>query len=167
VSAAPARGPLVRRCAAALTWLTWWCALYGLWFLFSGQGGGPVAAAGAAAAAVGVVAARLESVRGLAAGRPNVRWAASLPGAARQTVVDFGIVTAVLARSITHGRRGPVGRFVRRGITPGRSAAAPALSWLALTASYSPNAYVIDIDPGRGQVVVHDLRPSRASEEPV
>jgi hypothetical protein len=35
-----------------------------------------------------------------------------------------------------------------------------------LLAGYSPNAYVVDIDPDEDVVLVHDLVPWRRSEEP-
>jgi hypothetical protein len=35
-----------------------------------------------------------------------------------------------------------------------------------LIAGWSPNAYVVDIDEESGTVLLHDLVPNRASEEP-
>jgi hypothetical protein len=39
-------------------------------------------------------------------------------------------------------------------------------AWTALAASYSPNAYVIDIEPETHRVLLHDLVPRRESERP-
>ncbi len=38
--------------------------------------------------------------------------------------------------------------------------------WRNLLANYSPNAYVVDLEPERGLVLLHDLVPRRKSEEP-
>ena len=40
-------------------------------------------------------------------------------------------------------------------------------AWAAWAAQFSPNAYVVEIDPERELVLVHDLVPNRPSEEPV
>jgi hypothetical protein len=147
----------------------WACALFGLWFLFTGLWK-PLYGLWAAGAAVltGAVAAVLAS-RGLLPHGLRARWAAMLPKTLWQTVLDFGVVTAVLARSMARGRRGPVGRFVRRdtgavGADPGTRA---LRAWLTAVVTLSPNAYVVDIDERSGRALVHDLAPRRASEEPL
>ena len=38
--------------------------------------------------------------------------------------------------------------------------------WIALLATYSPNAYVVEIERERSLVLLHDLLPRRSSEEP-
>ncbi|WP_306187304.1 MULTISPECIES: hypothetical protein [unclassified Streptomyces] len=166
------RPALVRRPATrrALTGLAAWCLLYPLWFLFSGQADVATALWGAVAAGVAAAARQITVALGLSARRPRWRAVTALPSAARQTVVDFGIVVGVLVQSMVRGRRGPVGRFVRKetGLTgtPTSDVAATA-AMLAVIATYSPNAYVIDIDPRDGRALLHDLRPVRASEEPL
>jgi hypothetical protein len=81
--------------------------------------------------------------------------------------VDFGILTwALLAgiarRRIVRGeliaRARPRGSWVTQGAGP--------RAWTGLVASFSPNAYVIDVDPEEGRVLLHDLVPYRKSEEP-
>lgn len=39
-------------------------------------------------------------------------------------------------------------------------------AWTVLLSGYSPNAYVVDIDPETNEVLIHDLIPWRKSEEP-
>ena len=39
-------------------------------------------------------------------------------------------------------------------------------AWTALAASFSPNAYVVDIEPETESVLLHDLVPRRSSESP-
>ncbi|MBP0458761.1 hypothetical protein [Streptomyces montanisoli] len=164
--AASSQRPAARRAAGVVAW---WCVLYLVWFAFSGEAGWPVAGWGAAAAAVATAAGRVVVARGLPAVRFRARWLTCVPSAAWQTVVDFGVITAVLARSIATGRRGPVGRFVHRDVdmrAAGAATGPAAVAWVTLVSGYSPNAYVVDIDRDAGRVLLHDLRPLRASEEP-
>ncbi|WP_181139119.1 hypothetical protein [Streptomyces sp. Ru72] len=91
----------------------------------------------------------------------------ALPRTAWQTVVDFGVISAVLIRSVSAGRRDRVGRFVHRDVGRVAPGAGPVAAWLAVVATYSPNAYVLDVDSASGRALLHDLRPLRASEEPV
>jgi hypothetical protein len=82
-------------------------------------------------------------------------------------VVDFAIVVWALLISI--GRRRVVrGRIVSRELDRGAQAAGGAgpRAWTALAASYSPNAYVLDIEPESRTVLLHDLVPNRSSESP-
>jgi hypothetical protein len=82
--------------------------------------------------------------------------------------VDFGILVAVLVRSLAT-RRVVRGRYVTRPFEPGpttTAAGAARRAWTVLLAGYSPNAYVVDIDVERGTVLLHDLVPYRRSEEP-
>jgi multisubunit Na+/H+ antiporter MnhE subunit len=92
------------------------------------------------------------------------------PGVLRQSAlvlpmvfVDFAILVRALARRPTvHGR------YVMRDIDPGPKttpAGVARRAWTVLLAGYSPNAYVVDIDPETRRVVLHDLVPHRRSEE--
>ncbi|MFF9408102.1 hypothetical protein ACF1B0_21640 [Streptomyces anandii] len=164
--AAPARPSVVRRTAFGLGV---WLALYALWFVYSGQADWATALWGAAAAGVASASYALVG-RVLGAERPQWRTAAALPRTAWQTIVDFGIVLRVLAVAIVQGRRGPVGRFVRKQVdlaTDGPADRAGTAALLAVIATCSPNAYVVDIDPCDGWALLHDLRPKPASQEPV
>ncbi|MFR0357355.1 hypothetical protein [Streptomyces sediminimaris] len=143
-----------------------WCLLYALWFAFSGQAGWATALWGAAAAGAGAAVSHALADPGPGVPRTRRRAAAALPRTAWRTVADFGLVTRVLAVGIAHGRRGPVGRFVRKRVDlAGDRAGTAAL--LSVVATYSPNAYAVDIDPRTELVLLHDLRPARASEEPL
>lgn len=151
----------------ALTAVAWAWALYPLWFLFVGRWTALEALWGAGVSLLAGTGAALVASRGLMPPAPKLRWLTAVPGTAWQTAVDFGVVMAVLVRSIAHGRRGPVGRFVRRETAAhGTGSPQPARrTWLAALVTYSPNAYVIDVDRDTGQALLHDLRPRRASEE--
>lgn len=156
----------VRDAARAVLWT---CALFPVWFLFVGQWDALGAAWGAAAALLTGIGAVVLAARGLHPPRPWWRWAAVLPSTAWQTVVDFGVVMAVLARSLARGRRGPVGRFVRTAAAPRGTGdrSADRRAWLTAVVSWSPNSYVVDADPDTGRALLHDLRPRRASEKPL
>jgi hypothetical protein len=80
-----------------------------------------------------------------------------------QIVVDFWIVTAALARSVLT-RQVVCGEF-RAHSFPAREGTG-VRAWAAWAAQFSPNAYVVEIDAERELVLVHDLVPNRASEEP-
>lgn len=152
-----------------VTAAAWACALFPVWFFFVGEWDGLSALWGAGASAgPGVVAAVLAR-RGLTPPAPRLRWLAVVPSTVWRTAVDFCVVTAVLARSMARGRRGPVGRFVRTASTAGGAdrRAATRRVWLAAAVTWSPNAYVIDVDRDTGRALLHDLRPSRASEKPL
>jgi multisubunit Na+/H+ antiporter MnhE subunit len=77
-------------------------------------------------------------------------------------VADFGVLLWALARSGLE-RHVVRGELVTR---PLRVEGAGARAWIALAASYSPNALVIDVDPENETVLLHDLVPWRRSEEP-
>jgi hypothetical protein len=61
------------------------------------------------------------------------------------------------------------GRFRARALAAGGEGpdAVARRAWTVLLAGYSPNAYVVDLDPETQQVILHDLVPHRASEEPI
>jgi hypothetical protein len=89
--------------------------------------------------------------------RIPLEWVAKASTVPAMVFVDFGIVMWALVRR----RRGSL----RERPSPAtRSAGVRA--WANLTANYSPNSFVVDLDPERGTVLVHDLLPFRKSEEP-
>jgi hypothetical protein len=126
------------------------------------------AVAGAAAAAV--AAALAERGRRAARVRPRVpfghlRRSASVPVI---VLADFVIVTHALAVSLLR-RRVVRGRYIARDLSAGPRTTPEGAAHRAFTvllAGYSPNAYVVDIDPEHDVVLVHDLVPWRRSEEP-
>ena len=159
----------MRRAGGAGAWLAWWLGCLGLWAVLVGSWDGIDAVAGAVAAAVaGTVA---ESARTTARVRPRGPGAAirCIPGILPAILADFGLLARALAVSLLH--REPVrGRYVVRDFARGPHAppaAAAQRAWTVLLAGYSPNAYVVDIDPDANTVLVHDLVPRRRSEEPV
>ncbi|HXD71838.1 MAG TPA: hypothetical protein VN615_18360, partial [Gaiellales bacterium] len=159
---------LVRRANAAAAWICWWVGCFWLWMLLVGMWGRTVGAAGAIVAVV--AAALAERARRAAGVHPRVGIEPLRNGLTVPLVVfaDFGIVMYALLASLWR-RRVVRGRFMAREFAAGPKTTpegAAHRAWTVLVAGYSPNAYVVDIDPEGNVVLVHDLVPWRRSEEP-
>ena len=149
-------------------WLAWWLALFWFWFLLVGEWNRQEVIAAAIAATIAATIAELARTRtGFSVGVP-LRAVADLPQALGMVLVDFGIVSWALLKSLAR-RRIVRGKLVSRQLEGG--AVTPRgvgpLAWTVLVACYSPNAYVIDVDAEQRSVLLHDLVPHRASERPV
>jgi hypothetical protein len=142
----------------------WWVALFWLWLLLVGAWNREQVVAAAIAATLAGVGAEFARTRtGLGAPLP-LRLLGDVPQALWMVVVDFGIVSWALVASVFR-RRIVRGELVERDTAAARGTGTRA--WTVLVASYSPNAYVVDIDPAAERVLLHDLVPHRKSEEPV
>jgi hypothetical protein len=126
---------------------------------------------GIAGAAVAVAAATIAELGRRAAGvHPRVARECFGRSATVPLIVlaDFAVVTYALVVSLA--RRRPVrGRYLARDVDAGPKTTPEGVAhraWTVLIAGYSPNAYVVDIDPEAGVVLLHDLIPWRRSEEP-
>lgn len=149
-------------------WVAWWVALFWLWFLLVGEWNREEIVAAAIAAAVAATLAEFARVRTGFSARLSWRDLGVLPKAFGMVFVDFGILVWALLVSVARRRvvRGEfVSREVQRASAVTRGVGPRA--WTVLVAAYSPNAYVVDLDPETRQVLLHDLVPHRASEEPV
>jgi hypothetical protein len=146
-----------------VAWLAWWLALFWLWLLLSGDWNRIEWIAAACGATLAATVAEIARTRAGVAPRIPLRWvgrAWSVPG---RIFVDFGIVTWALCRSLAR-RRVVRGEFRARNFPAGEGQGVCA--WAAWAAQFSPNAYVVDIDVERDLVLLHDLVPSRKSEQP-
>ena len=126
---------------------------------------------GVAGAIVAIVAATLaERARRAAGVHPRVGLEPLRHGLTVPLIVfaDFVLVMYALAASL--GRRRVVrGRFLAREFAAGPKTTPEGVAhraWTVLVAGYSPNAYVVDIDPDENVVLLHDLVPWRRSGEP-
>lgn len=149
-------------------WLAWWLALFWLWMLLVGEWNRQEWVAAAIAATIAATLAEFARARTGFVARVPLHGIAVLPKALGMVFVDFGIVVWALLVSIVRRRivRGElVSREVERGSAVTRGVGPWA--WAALVASYSPNAYVVDLDSETRRVLLHDLVPNRASEEPL
>jgi multisubunit Na+/H+ antiporter MnhE subunit len=148
-------------------WLAWWLVLFWLWFLLVGEWNTQELVAAAIAATIAASLAELARTSTRFSARIPLRALGDLPGALGMVVVDFGIVIWALLASIVR-RRVVRGRLVSRRFDGG-VAAAPGVgprAWAVLVATYSPNAYPIDVDPEKQTVLLHDLVPYGPSERP-
>lgn len=151
----------------ALFWLGWWCVLFPLWLVFVGAWDLYDGVAGVVAAAVAATAALAVRELGLLSLRPRAGGFSGLARVPLQVFADFGILVAALVRTLA-GR--PVrGVFLAKKLPAGGpgSEAAFARALAAVAATYSPNAYVVDVDLDRNVVLMHDLVRNSASEEPL
>jgi hypothetical protein len=144
-------------------WLGWWVVLFWLWLAFAGEWNSTEWEAAALAATVAASIAEIVRAQG------ELRFRFRLPWLREAAVVPLVIVEdcAIVLWSLRHGRRHE-GVFTTRATGPrGRAAEAAGRSaFLAYAATFSPNAYVVDVDRETGDVVLHDLVERRRSEEP-
>jgi hypothetical protein len=157
----------VRRANALGAWLCWWVGCFWLWMLHIGKWDRIDAVAGAVAAAV--VATLAECARRAADVHPRVTPERFGRSVTMPLIVfaDFAVLTYALAASLAH-RRVVRGRYLARDFPAGPKTpeGSARRAWTVLLATYSPNAYVVDIDPDEDVVLLHDLVPWRRSEEP-
>lgn len=148
-------------------WVGWWVVLFWLWLLLTGAWDSELVVAAAISAAVAATVAELARTRlGFTAPLP-LHLLLELPRALGMVAVDFGILAVALLRSVAQ-RRVVRGRLVEREL-PSESwvtHGVGARAWTVLFSSYSPNAFVVDVDPGAQRVVFHDLVENRSSEKP-
>lgn len=158
---------MARLARPALFWLVCWCVLWPLWLVFVGAWDLSDGVAGVAAAAVAATAALVVRDLGLLAFRPRRGRFAGFRRVPLQVFGDFGILVAALGRTLA-GR--PVrGVFLAKALpanAPGPEAAF-ARATAEVAATYSPNAYVVDVDLDRNVALMHDLVRNSASEEPL
>lgn len=157
-------GP-ARVVAATALWLV---TLAGAFMLFTGEW-----------TAVDLVGAGVCGLIGSAVTIPMVRmklfdlrfrpsWLRFVPSTLKQIVVDFGIVTWFLLSRIARADR-TGGVFVARRGFPAGGEDAEGTAWrgfVSVTATLSPNSYVVDINHRSGNRLSHDLVPNRRSEQP-
>ena len=145
----------------ALVWALWFGALFFLWVAYVGEWNDYELVAAACTASVSAGAlAFLHAKRLLRSSFPLAvlrRSASVLP----MILVDFGIITFALFRSLV-ARRRVHGTYLARPRPPGTDPA-----WAAWLATFSPNALVVDVDPDEKTVLLHDIVPNRSSESPV
>jgi multisubunit Na+/H+ antiporter MnhE subunit len=154
-----------RRAVSSLTvsWFAWWALMMSFWVAIDDSLrsdeliAGAVAAALAAAAAVGV--GRLARLR---YGFTTAWLPAAIGGAlklpvrvAQETLAVF----AALAKTLLPGREQPAGGFREIPVRYGDDTPAGVSRRILLTGarSLAPNAFVVDFDPERDVMLVHEL----------
>lgn len=150
----------------ALKYACWWVGLFFLWLVYQGEWNRIEWIAGACAATVGAAFALQLARVGVFGFRVPLRAVRDGTNVPVQLVIDFWIVTRALIRRLSGSA--PEGTFVTRTF-PSRGSGEVAAGDRAMRgflASISPNAYVIDVDPGQHVVLFHDLVANRNSEKP-
>jgi hypothetical protein len=151
----------------AAAWLVWVAALWWFWMLLVGEWTVAEIVAASCVAAVAGAVAEVARAKNVGPVRVPLRWLARARTVPIMIVVDFGVITWALLGAIVRGRRVEGSFRVKKFPAGGGSPEGIGLrAWTTLTASYSPNAYVIDIDRDRRLVLLHDLVPLESSEEP-
>ena len=146
--------------------LAWWVVLFALWLLFAGQWSWLIAAWGAGLALVAALSGEVVAGQGLLSVRWRPDWLRELGPALAAVVVDFLIISRALVVAMVIGRR-RLGTFRQDRSTAGLGELpAGRRAWVTLVATWSPNCYVLDIDPETGRRMVHDLEVHRLSEQP-
>lgn len=146
-----------------LPWVAAWFVLFWLFLLLAGDWNQIEWIGAACAAAVAASIGEIARTRAGVAPRIPLKWIArawSVPG---RIFIDFGIVIWVLLLSLA-GRRVVRGSFRAHDFPADEGPGVRA--WAAYAADFSPNAYVVEIDPERHLALVHDLVPNRSSELP-
>jgi hypothetical protein len=147
-----------------VAWVAWWVALFWLWMLLAGDWNHIQWIAAASAAALAATIGEIARSRADVAPRIPLRWIARGWSVPHQIVIDFGIITMALWRSL-FSRRVVRGKYRAHHFPASEGPGVRAFATWA--GQFSPNAYVVEIDRERELVLVHDLVPNRASEEPV
>jgi hypothetical protein len=147
--------------------IAWWTVLFWLWLLLAGEWNRYEWIGGACAATVAAAVSELARHETGECFRVPLAWLPKAGSVPVMVLVDFAILTYALARSLAR-RRVVRGEFRANEIPVGiRGPSRTGLrAWIALTATFSPNAYVVDLDEEHGTALVHDLIPFRASERP-
>jgi multisubunit Na+/H+ antiporter MnhE subunit len=156
------RRPSTSRGTAVLiaTWLGWWVALGVIWLLLVDTTNPEELLVGAVAASLAATVALAVHRQGYIRFWPRARWLGELPHVMQDVIVDCGLLTGALWRTLV--LRQPVhGETIRvpfhHGGDNGRDGARRALVNFAV--SLTPNSYVIDIDPEADSLLVHRLVP--------
>ncbi len=142
-------------------WLAWLVLLFWLWLAFVGEWDRTEWVAATLAGALAATVAVLVRAQGELRARFRLRWLTETARVPLQIVVDFWL----LVRALPSRREGI---FHARPTAPrgGGAEQAARRAFVATVATYSPNAYVVDVDRETGEVLLHDLVSNRRSEEP-
>ena len=146
----------------ALAWAAWWVLCAAVWLALVDTLDPPELVAGAVAttlAATGTELVRRQRIVQMSA-RP--RWLRYAWRPVLRVPIDIARLTAAAASQLVHPRAAR-GRFVALAF-PFGGHDAPDNARRALAeglGSFSPNTYVVGVDPDRDVILVHQMVPSR------
>lgn len=148
-------------------WLVVWVGLWFLWLLLAGEWNRIEWVAAACGATVAATIGEIARTRAQASARVPLSWIGRSASAIPMVFVDFAILVWALLASVA--RREIVRGSFRSHEFPvggGGATAVGVRAWVEVVATYSPNAYVVEIEPERQLVLVHRLVPYDPSESP-
>lgn len=144
------------------SWISWLATLTGLWLLYVGAFDRVDVVAGILAAAVAATAEEVVRRQGLLRFRLEPEWVASAWRLPFRIFWEFGLVMVAIARTAVRGRKPFRSRFetIPLPAAGDEPAAAGRRAWSAWAFTLSPNSYVVDVDRGARQALVHALLPT-------
>jgi hypothetical protein len=152
------RPPAIPAARRVGSWVVWWVLLMSFWVVIDDSLGLSELLAGAGAAALGATVAEFASYQAATRFRMRIEWlvpALSLPG---RLVADTALVFAALYKQLVRGeepRSGFRQQHVRYGTNTAEGKTRRAL--LVAGRSFTPNGFVLGIDPEREVMVFHQL----------
>ena len=143
-------------------WLAVWVACFVLWLLLTSTVDRTELLTGAGAAAIAATTFEVIREHGAPRARPRWSWMKPAPIIPVLVIRDTVLVFAELVRQLRGGRRRP-GRLLAVPIPDVGDQAERNARHLFVTVgvSLSPNTYVIGFEPERGEMLVHQLVPTR------
>ncbi len=149
------------RVRMGLAFLGWWAGLFLFYLLLAAKCTTAEEGAGALAGAVGATAVLATRTAGRRHFRPRLRWLRHLAHLPWRVLADCGIVAAALGRRLIGSD--VAGSFHTVPFAAGGDDPEAAARRALVTAgvSLAPNTYVVAIDRERGELLVHQLVPSR------
>jgi multisubunit Na+/H+ antiporter MnhE subunit len=144
--------------ATGTYWLVCWSVLFGYYLLLADQLKGPEFLVGAVATTLACGAIGIVRRAGALRFRPRLSWVARIRHLPGRILLDCSLVGLALAQRLFTGRCTD-GAFHSIPFDPGgddpTSAARRALVIAGL--SVAPNTFVVDIEPERGTILIHQL----------
>jgi multisubunit Na+/H+ antiporter MnhE subunit len=139
-------------------WLAWWALLLAFWVVLDYSTERNEVLAGAAAAAIGAFLAELVMRAAGVRLRMRARWLRPARRLPWQVVTDTAAVFAALWRRLARGEE-PASGFRELSARHGGDGPGDLTRRVLLTGgrSFTPNAFVLGIDPERDVMVVHQL----------
>jgi multisubunit Na+/H+ antiporter MnhE subunit len=139
-------------------WFAWWAVLLAFWVVLDYSTERDEVLAGAAAAAIGTFLAEFVTRAAGVRLRMRARWLRPALRLPWQAVTDTTAVFAALWRRLARGEE-PASGFRELPVRSGGDGAEDLTRRVLLTGgrSFTPNAFVLGIDPDRDVMVVHQL----------
>jgi multisubunit Na+/H+ antiporter MnhE subunit len=139
-------------------WLVWWALMMSLWVALDDSLAFDELLAGAGAAAIAALVAQAASHQAGLRYRLRLSWLLPALRLPWQVVADTLVVYLVLWRKLTRGED-PACGFVEVPVDPGEEGPAGVVRRALIIGgrSFTPNAFVLDIDGERAVMVVHRL----------